>query len=89
MKNNHSQFSITINCEDNIGLIYELTGVLKKHQSNIVKLEEHVEQSQFFCRIEWETTKDLTKKQWDDEFEFIKQKNNGTFKIKNSKKKVN
>ena len=87
MKNNYNQFSITINCEDNIGLIYELTSVLKKHQSNIIKLEEHVEQLQFFCRIEWETIKDFKKEEWENEFQIIKQKNYGTFKLQNSKEK--
>ena len=47
---------ILMNCDDNTGIIQNVTEFIDNNQGNIINLEEHVDrdEKQFFMRIEWE-----------------------------------
>lgn len=45
---------ITFHCPDRPGIVAELSVFLAQHRCNILALEQHVEDSRFFIRIEWE-----------------------------------
>ncbi|MBN1116700.1 MAG: formyltetrahydrofolate deformylase [Bacteroidales bacterium] len=47
---------ILMNCDDNTGIIQNVTEFIDNNRGNIIDLEEHVdrEEKQFFMRIEWE-----------------------------------
>ena len=54
--------NLSLSCKDQPGLISQLTRLLAEQQANVTKLEEHVENSLFFVRIQWEdhSGEDLT-----------------------------
>ncbi len=48
---------ILMNCNDQTGIVQNVTEFIDNNQGNIIDLDEHVdrEEKQFFMRIEWET----------------------------------
>jgi len=47
---------LLIQCEDQVGIIAQVTNYIKTHNGNILSLEQHVDEvnSVFFMRLEWE-----------------------------------
>ena len=47
---------LLIHCQDQMGIIADVTNYVKQHQGNIINLEQHVDDGRgdFFMRLEWE-----------------------------------
>lgn len=47
---------LLIQCEDQVGIIAQITNYIKTHNGNIISLEQHVDEVNgvFFMRLEWE-----------------------------------
>ncbi len=47
---------LLMNCNDQLGIVQNVTEFIDNNKGNIVELDEHVdrEEKQFFMRIEWE-----------------------------------
>ncbi|MBI4232596.1 formyltetrahydrofolate deformylase [Candidatus Peregrinibacteria bacterium] len=46
--------SLVISCPDKVGIVRAVTDFLFRHGANITYLEQHIEDEQFFMRIEWQ-----------------------------------
>lgn len=46
--------NIVISCQDRPGIVSAVTTFLFNHQTNIASLEQHIEDGQFFMRVEWQ-----------------------------------
>lgn len=52
--NNMKTANLVISCPDRPGIVKSVTDFLFRHQTNVSYLEQHIEDAQFFMRIEWQ-----------------------------------
>jgi formyltetrahydrofolate deformylase len=64
MTENKSQAILLFSCEDRTGLISRISSFLFEHGGNIIDLDEHVDERDFFARIAWDM-KNFTLKESD------------------------
>ena len=64
--------NVIFSCRDQVGLIQKISLVLEKNHANIIKFEEHVEDGQFFSRIQWEDKNSRSLDYWQKQFNSLK-----------------